>query len=300
MTQESHADYMERKLSEAQEAAKAREAAKANKRVAAKAKRTAAKAERDERTAQEMRAQQWQKMLASLPPEKRSKELLELQSVTDGVQVLSGNLLNWTSGKCQAALTSRYQQAIRLRAAKLTVDETSEAMEVVNELIPSFRSNTKQFDRLMVVRLELRQRLIRIHEEQSANLNTKKALQSALGKGVEINKDLVDSFRAAIESARNSTGGYVYLKQWSLADGTRWLKIGKTNNPSRRDAEQNVLPVPAVTLRLIETQSMDQAAAIERALHQQLAAQKVTGASNKELFHLNDGQLAALMAAMES
>jgi hypothetical protein len=44
MTQESHAEYMERKLSEAWEAAKAREAANANKRVAAKAKRTAAKA----------------------------------------------------------------------------------------------------------------------------------------------------------------------------------------------------------------------------------------------------------------
>ena len=50
----------------------------------------------------------------------------------------------------------------------------------------------------------------------------------------------------------------------------------------------------------MKTQSMDQAAAIERALHQQLAAQKVKGAGNRELFHLDDGQLAALMAAMDS
>lgn len=125
-------------------------------------------------------------------------------------------------------------------------------------------------------------------------------MQCAAGKGVKLNKDLADSLTIAIENARNSTGGYVYLKQWSLADGTRWLKIGITNNPARRDAEQNVLPVPAVTLRLIETQSMDQAAAIERAIHQQLAAQKVAGAGNRELFHLDDGQLAALMAAMEA
>jgi hypothetical protein len=301
MTQESHADYMERKVSEAREAAEAKRNAAEARRTAAKAERAAAKAEQNELSAQEeMRAQQWKKMLASLPPDKRAKELLKKQSEIDGVQVLWGNLLNWTNGKCQAALTSRYQQAIRLRPTKLTVDETNEAMEVVNELIPSFSSKTKQFDKLMVVRLELRQRLMRILEERSADSNAKKALQSAAGKGVKMDEDLAGSLKIAIESARNSTGGYVYLKQWSLADGTRWLKIGITNNPARRDAEQNVLPVPAVTLRLIETQSMDQASAIERALHQQLAAQKVTGAGNKELFHLDDGQLAALMAAMES
>jgi len=44
---------------------------------------------------------------------------------------------------------------------------------------------------------------------------------------------------------------------------------------------------------------MDQAAAIERALHQQLSAQKITGAGNRELFKLDDGQLSALMAAMD-
>jgi hypothetical protein len=283
MTHESHAEYMERKLSEAREAAEV-------KRTAAKTKRTAAEAKG---TAQHEK-------LDSLPADKRTKELLKLQSKKVGAQDLSGNLLNWTNGNGKAALTSRYQQAMRLSAAKLTVDETNEAREIVKELIPYFISDSQKFNKLCIILLELRQRLIQIRDEQSANLNTKKALQSEVKKGVEINQDLADSIKIAIESARNSTGGYVYLKQWSLADGTRWLKIGITNNPSRRDVEQNVLPVPAVTLRLIETQSMDQAAAIERALHQQLAAQKVTGAGNRELFHLDEGQLAALMAAMES
>ncbi len=283
MTQESHADYMERKLSEAREAAEV-------KRTAAKAKRTATEAKR---TAQHEK-------LDPLPPDKRAKELLKLQGKKVGEQGLSRNLLNWANGKCQVALTSRYQQAMRISAAKLTVDETNEAREVVKELISYFISDSNKFNNLCMVLLELRQHLNRLLQERSAPRSAKKALQSALEKGVKINKDLADSLKIAIENARNSTGGYVYLKQWSLADGTRWLKIGITNNPSRRDAEQNVLPVPAVTLRLIETLSMDQAAAIERALHQQLAAHKVTGAGNRELFHLDDGQLAALMTSMES
>ena len=297
MTQESHADYMERKLSEAREAAEV-------KRTVAKTERAAASAERPAQSAtkQKLLAQRWERLekLTPLPFDKRAKELLKLQSETEGVQVLWGNLLNWTNGKCQVALTSRYQQAIRLSAAKLTVDETNEAREVVKEMIPYFISDSNKFNKLCMVLLELKEHLNRILEERSAPQSAKKALQSALGKGAKINKVLADSLKIAIENARNSTGGYVYLKQWSLADGTRWLKIGITNNTARRDAEQNVLPVPAVTLRLIETQSMDQAAAIERALHQQLAAQKVTGAGNRELFHLDDGQLAALMAAMES
>ena len=111
-------------------------------------------------------------------------------------------------------------------------------------------------------------------------------------------KGFASGLIAAIEDARNQTGGFVYLKQWTLADGTRWFKVGITNNPSRRDTEQNVLPVPAVTLKLMKTQSMDQAIAIEKAIHQQLVAQKVSGAGNRELFHLNDAQLEALMAAM--
>ena len=30
-----------------------------------------------------------------------------------------------------------------------------------------------------------------------------------------------------------------------------WVRIGITNNPSRRDSEQNVLPVPGQLLKII-------------------------------------------------
>jgi hypothetical protein len=301
---ESHAQYMARKLSEAQEAAKAKRTVAEARRTAAKTERAVASAERAAQLAagKKMLAQRWERLetLALLPADKRAKQLLKQESELHGVQALWGNLLNWTDGKCQAAWTSRYQQAIRLKAAKLTVDEINEASEVVKELIERFISDSGKYHKLCVVLLELKQHLSRILQERSAPGKAKIALQSAVKKGVKIDKDFEDSLKIAIENARNSTGGYVYLKQWSLADGTRWFKVGITNNPNRRDAEQNVLPVPAVTLRLMETQSMDQAAAIERALHQQLAAQKVTGAGNRELFHLDEPQLAALMAAMDS
>lgn len=157
MTQESHADYMERKLSEARDAA-------AVKRTAAKTKRTTAGAKC---TAQHEK-------LDSLPPDKRAKELLKLQGKKVGAKGPSGNLLNWANGQCQAALTSRYQQAMRLSAAMLNFDETNEAREVVKELIPCFISDSNKFNNLCMVLLELRQHLDRMLEERSSPRSAKK------------------------------------------------------------------------------------------------------------------------------
>lgn len=279
MTPESHADYMKRKLAEAQAIAKAEG------RVSAAAK----KAEEAKR-------------VASLSPELRAKEELEKRVNSQGAQVATGNILNWTNGKSRAALASRYQQAIRIKALNLTLEEATEAASVVQQLITAFSSNIKHADRLKVIRLELKQHLARLGKHEKAiKANSKKELVAIRAKSsCEVDKRLAADLIAAIEKSRNQTCGYVYLKQWTLPDGTRWLKIGITNNPNRREAEQNVLPVPAVTLRLMETPNMDQASAIERALHRQLAAQKVNGAGNRELFHLNDAQLAALMAAMDA
>lgn len=280
MTQESHSEYMDRKL------AKAREIARAEGRISiAEAKRTA-ESER----------------IKSLSPEQRALEKHERKIRQQGAHTATENLLGWTNGTCSAALASRYKQALRINSKKLTLDEVGEAISVVGELISAFSSSPNQLSRLKVIRLELTQQSARAKKEiQAQQVKAKKAL-GAIRNTISnnIDKGFAAGLTAAIKEARNSTGGYVYLKQWTLMDGTRWLKVGITSNPNRRDTEQNVLPVPVVTLRLMETQSMDQAAAIERALHQQLAAQKVTGAGNRELFHLDDAQLAALIAAMDS
>jgi hypothetical protein len=241
---------------------------------------------------EERRAAEWNAL-----PEERKQELLRIDAI--GAQVITGNLLQWTEGNCDAAYTSRYQQACRLKIQRLSDPELAEVEAVVEQALEVIWQEHK-IARLEVILLEARQQRERLRAAmESAEMAAIEA-QANLPEIQGADNALAASLAAAIEDARNRTGGYVYLKQWTLADGTRWLKVGITNNPSRRDAEQNVLPVPAVTLRLMETQSMEQAAAIERALHQQLAAQKVKGAGNRELFHLDDAQLAALMAAMDS
>jgi hypothetical protein len=235
---------------------------------------------------------------ASLSEQLEALSYLEnYRSKSDGAQATTGNLLQWTEGNGMAAYTSRYNQACRLKVRKLSEPELGEAEAVIIQAIKEFSESQKKV-RLEVVLLEVKQQLERLMQAKDTSAAAALEAQANLPNVTEADNALTASLTAAIEGARSQTGGYVYLKQWTLADGTRWLKVGITNNPNRRDAEQNVLPVPAVTLRLMETKSMDQAAAIEKALHQQLASQKVTGAGNRELFHLNDSQLAALMAAM--
>jgi hypothetical protein len=263
-----------------------------------------AQAKRDALYAKQIALEEKKSAAWAALPEKKKQQILareaELRKVeSEGAQVTTGNLLEWTAGNSEAAYTSRYQQACRLKIKKLTELELSEVESVIVQALRVIRQE-KKVVRLEVVLLETRQQRERLRVAIESAEQAAIEAQANLPQIEGADNALAASLAAAIEDARNRTGGYVYLKQWTLADGTRWLKLGITNNPSRRDAEQNVLPVPAVTLRLMETQSMDQAAAIERALHQQLAAQKVTGAGNRELFHLDDGQLAALMAAMDS
>lgn len=105
---------------------------------------------------------------------------------------------------------------------------------------------------------------------------------------------LVNGIRG-MESAK----GYVYLKRWRMGDGTTWYKIGITGNPQRRENEQNVIPVPAETIALVELASMWQARNVERTFLEKLQHLKIRGAGNRELFHLDSRQLGALMHAFE-
>ena len=93
--------------------------------------------------------------------------------------------------------------------------------------------------------------------------------------------------------------GYVYFKEWNVK-GCRWYKIGITNNPKRRDAEQNVLPVPPKTLAMLDLNSMDLAKAIETSLHDLLEKDRIKDAQNRELFELEEEQVRSIQAAFES
>jgi hypothetical protein len=235
-----------------------------------------------------------QKELYAILSEYRRQQENEL-----GAQIVTGNLLEWTEGNCAAAYASRYSQVCRLKFKNLSESDLAEAEAVITQAMDVI-TNKSKLARLKVALLEAQQQLSRLKQKREASAEAAVKASSGLLPNDEIDKDLTASLTAAIESARNQSGGFVYLKQWSLPNGIRWLKIGITNNPARRDAEQNVLPVPAVTLCLMETQSMDQAAAIEKALHSHLAQQKVTGAGNRELFQLDDNQLSALVKAMSN
>jgi hypothetical protein len=95
------------------------------------------------------------------------------------------------------------------------------------------------------------------------------------------------------------TVGFVYLKRWTMPDGSCWYKVGITNNPNRREIEQNVLPVAAESIACVDVGSMDRARAIEAVIHQVLVDQRITDASNRELFLLNAQQAHAVKAVLE-
>lgn len=61
--------------------------------------------------------------------------------------------------------------------------------------------------------------------------------------------------------------GYLYFRCWALPDGSRWYKVGITNDPKRRESEQNVLPVNMETLALASFCSYEQAKAAESSFH---------------------------------
>jgi hypothetical protein len=117
--------------------------------------------------------------------------------------------------------------------------------------------------------------------------------QAGRGGSNYADHDLLNSLIAGI-GAGDNTKGYVYFKRWRMDDGTSWYKIGITNNPERRDVEQNVLPVPAETIACVEVESMERARSIEARFHRSLAAQRIREAKNRELFHLTPSQVSAL------
>ncbi|CAK6701006.1 hypothetical protein IFHNHDMJ_02980 [Synechococcus sp. CBW1107] len=110
--------------------------------------------------------------------------------------------------------------------------------------------------------------------------------------------DLRDELLSAVNNLR--VYAFVYLKRWSLPGGVIWYKIGITNNPDRRDAEQNVLPVPVENLVTVNVGSMERARAIEAAVIRVLNHFRIREAGNRELFEMSNTQAEAVKSALES
>jgi len=92
---------------------------------------------------------------------------------------------------------------------------------------------------------------------------------------------------------------FLYLKKWVVA-GKKWMKLGITNNPERRDSEQNVLPVPAELIKLVKMPNRKIAEKIEKELLDLYLSQKISGANNKELFEMNDLEIDNLISTINS
>lgn len=132
------------------------------------------------------------------------------------------------------------------------------------------------------------------HSQRTSELNERTRLAAIVKVNAVADHELAIDLTAAITKSIEKCCGYLYLKVWVMPDGNRWYKVGITNKPSRRDAEQNVLPVAAVTVKLVKLLSMDHARAAEKAIHLILDDRRIREANNRELFHLADPQLSAL------
>jgi len=163
----------------------------------------------------------------------------------------------------------------------------AEQIGINTQKIPSFRAladiwNKTKRKRANIARKLISERLMREH-----------------GLDARCDPGLFLQIKEAIQSARRRTRAFVYIRSWELSDGTKWYKIGKTNNLRRREVEQNVLPVPARTLGHIEAACEEEALEIESAILSILDRSRIKGASNRELFHLEPSQLQSILAAMD-
>ncbi len=151
---------------------------------------------------------------------------------------------------------------------------------------------------LLIEDLDERIRQLESEERQAVEAMSRAEKASMQFAGVAEDKGLAGALWHALDSTP-PTVGYVYLKRWTLPDGSCWFKVGITNNRDRREAEQNVLPVAAETIACVDVGSMDRARAIEAIIHQVLEEQRITDANNRELFHLSPQQASVVKAVLE-
>lgn len=147
---------------------------------------------------------------------------------------------------------------------------------------------------------DLQERIIQLEAEAKQEVEAQRRAEKAAKQFARAGQDkmLAGALWHALDSAP-PTAGFIYLKRWTMPDGSRWYKVGVTNSPDRREIEQNVLPVAAESIACVDVGSMDRARAIEAIIHQVLDEQRITDANNRELFHLSDQQAAAVKAVLE-
>jgi len=191
------------------------------------------------------------------------------------------------------------------------------ALRITTDVKPSY-SSARQGDRLstdqILISRNMRERLL-VNMRHcdlviESLLESERKRQKAIATAVDSKKteltlpayadqDLLAELYDELSKIQSPTG-YVYLRRWSMPDKSTWYKLGITNNPERRDSEQNVLPVPAETIMCKDVGSIQRAQLMESNIKRILDSHKIRGAQNRELFHLTEEQVSAIMAAINA
>jgi hypothetical protein len=159
------------------------------------------------------------------------------------------------------------------------------------------KSKILKFDLLIE---DLEERVIQLESEEKQKVEAVRRSRQAAEQFAQGGQDekLAGALWHALETTP-PTIGFIYLKRWMMPDNSCWYKVGITNNPDRRETEQNVLPVSAETIVCVDVGSMDRARAIESVIHQILEERRIKDANNRELFHLSIQQASAVKAVLE-
>ena len=166
--------------------------------------------------------------------------------------------------------------------------------------VPIYVTTSSRIVKFDLLIEDLKERLIKLESEERRKAEALRRSREAAEQFVQVCQDekLAGALWHALETAPPALG-FIYLKRWKMPDESCWYKVGITNNPDRRETEQNVLPVAAETIVCIDVGSMDRARAIESVIHQVLEERRIKDANNRELFHLSTQQASAVKAVLE-
>jgi hypothetical protein len=164
---------------------------------------------------------------------------------------------------------------------------------------PIYVATTSRIARFDLLIEDLKERVIQLTaaERQKFEAHQRSKRTVKLFAMVGQDEKLASALWHALDTT-SPTVGFIYLKRWTMPDGSCWFKVGITNNPGRRETEQNVLPVAAETIACVDVGSIDRARAIEIVIHQVLEEQRIKDANNRELFHLSAQQASAVKAVL--
>jgi hypothetical protein len=118
---------------------------------------------------------------------------------------------------------------------------------------PIYVATTSRIARFDLLIENLEERVIQLEKEDSQKTEALKRSMEATRQFARIGQDkkLAGALWHALDTTP-PTVGFIYLKRWTMPDVTCWFKIGITNNPDRRETEQNVLPVAAESIVCVD------------------------------------------------